>query len=70
MKIKYYIYQERTKQNMSIRDLAKKSGVSKTQINAIENGRTNPTVMTLCQIALALHVSPCKLFKVSYITDK
>lgn len=70
MKIIYYIYQERTKQNMSLRDLAEKSQVSKSQINDIENGLKHPSVLTLCQIALALQVSPYKLFKMSVIADK
>lgn len=70
MKIIYYIYQERVKRNMSLRDLAEKSQVSKTQINDIENGKVHPTVLTLCQIAMALQISPYKLFELSVISDK
>lgn len=69
MKIIYRIYEERTKQNLSVRQLAEKSGVSKSQINDIENGNTHPTVYTLCLLALALKVGPCSLFKVSDISD-
>lgn len=70
MKITYRIYEERTKQNLSVRQLADKSGVSKTQINDIENGNTHPTVYTLCLLSLALGVEPCSLFILSDIPDK
>lgn len=70
IKITYRIYEERTKQNLSVRQLAAKSGVSKTLINNIENGKTHPTVYTLCLLSLALNVSPCSLFEVSLIVDK
>ena len=71
-KVEYHIYEERTKQGLSIRDLAEKAGISKTQINDIENGTHEATVKTLCQIAYALNVAPEKLFsfRVSDISDK
>ena len=62
MKITYHIYELRTKQNMSERALAEISGVSKSEINNIENGLKHPTVYTLCLLSLALDVSPYKLF--------
>lgn len=64
MKIIYHIYELRTQQNMSVRDLAEKSGVSKSQVNNIENGLKHPTVYTLCLLSLALSVSPYKLFSI------
>lgn len=70
MKIIYKIYTERTKQKLSVRQLADKSGVSKTQINDIENGNTHPTVYTLCLLSLALGLKPCSLFEMSDIPDE
>lgn len=72
MRIIYHIYELRAEKNMSVRRLAELSGVSKTQINDIENGNTHPTVYTLCLLSLALKVSPYQLFTlhVSDIPDK
>ena len=71
MKIIYHIYELRADKNMSVRRLAELSGVSKTQINDIENGNTHPTVYTLCLLSLALNVSPYQLFTLlSDIPDK
>lgn len=60
--ITYHLHDLRTGQNMTVRELEEKSGVSKTQINDIENGRKHPTVYTLCLLSLALDVSPYDLF--------
>ena len=71
MKIIYHIYEWRTAENMSVRRLSELSGVSKTHINDIENGKTHPTVYTLCLLALTLGVSPYQLFNLlSDIPDK
>lgn len=71
MKIIYHIYELRAEKNMSVRQLSELSGVSKTQINDIENGNTHPTVYTLCLLSLALKVSPYQLFTLlSDIPDK
>ena len=70
MRIIYKIYEERTKQKLSVRQLSVKSGVSKTQINDIENGNKHPTVYVLCLLSLALNVEPCSLFEMSVIADK
>lgn len=62
VEIVYKLYEWRVKRNMSSRDLAKASGVSKSTINNIENGRYDPTVKTLCLLAGALKTTPEKLF--------
>lgn len=54
MKVNFLIYEERTKKNMSLSALAKEASVSKSQINAIENGKAQPKVNTLLLIAEAL----------------
>lgn len=54
MKLTYKIKDYRIKHNMSIRQLSKKSGVSKSQISAIENYKLHPTVYCLGLLAAAL----------------
>ncbi len=70
MKITYNLYQIRNERNVSLRKLAEISGISKSQINDIENNKHHPTVLTLCLLAAALDVSPYSLFTVSDISDK
>ena len=62
MKIIYKVYDYRTKDNMSVRELSQISGVGKSTINRIENGSGNPTVEVICQLAIALNCSPYDLF--------
>lgn len=62
IKIDYHIYEIRTEKKMTLRDLSSVSGVSRSQIDRIENNQTHPTVLTLCYIADALGVNPCDLF--------
>ena len=71
MKIIYNVYQIRTQKNMSLRKLSQLSGVSRSQINDIENNKHHPTVLTLCLLAVTLEVSPYALFTMaSDISDK
>jgi len=60
----YAVWELRTAQNMTLRQLEEKSGVSKSQINDIENGKGNPTVATLELLAAALKVELTELFRV------
>lgn len=62
IEIKYYINRERIAKGYSVRCLAAKSGVSKSQINDIENGNKCPTLHTLCLLAAALDVEPEQLY--------
>lgn len=61
--IEIYIWNKRTEQNISCRQLAKLTGLSKTTINNIENGKTSPTLDELDIIAKALNCSLYDLFK-------
>jgi transcriptional regulator with XRE-family HTH domain len=47
----------RSARDLTLDQLAKKSGVSKGMLVQIEQGRTNPSVATLCRIANALGVT-------------
>jgi len=62
MKTQIHIYKIRTKKNLSLRQLADLSGIGKTTINDIENGKKSPTLDTLGKIAQALEVDVKDLF--------
>lgn len=57
------IWELRTAKGYSLRQLEKISGVSKTDINDIENGRISPTLDTLEMLAKALNVKLIELIK-------
>ena len=60
----YRLWELRTAKGYSLRALEELSGVSKTEINDIENGKTNPTIETLQLLAVALEVELSDLFTV------
>lgn len=57
------VWQLRTAKGYSLRELEEISGVSKTTINNIENGKANPTIETLLLLAKALDVELSALFE-------
>lgn len=61
----YKIKEVRESKNISQEELSKKSGVSRTIISALENGKTNTTSKTLASIAKALGVSVDQIFYTS-----
>lgn len=60
-----FVWQQRTKQNLTLIQLADITGVSKSEINAIENGKASPRLDTLERIAVGLGVNICDLYKSS-----
>ncbi len=62
IKITFKLKELRLKKSITIRQLAMMSGVSKSQISDIETGKSMPTILTLCQLAEALHVEPEELY--------
>lgn len=70
VKITYKIYEYRRKQNMSLRTLSEKTGISRAHINNIENNLTHPTIYVLVLLAIALNTTPARLYTVSIIKDK
>lgn len=48
---------------MSMDELARKSGVSRSQIFRIENGWSNPTLRCLCKLADAMNVEVSDLYR-------
>lgn len=71
MEIVYKIKEYRRIKGLTIRALALKSGVSKSEISDIERGIIHPSVFTICLLAVALDVDARKLFdyKTSNMSD-
>lgn len=56
-------WQARTRKNLTLMQLAAMTGISKSTLNNIENGRTSPTLDQLDAIANALDVRITDLFE-------
>lgn len=54
--ITFHVREIRQSKGLSIRQLADLSGVSKSNISALENNQIMPTVHTVCCLAVALGV--------------
>lgn len=52
----------RKEQNLSLRDVAFKIGMESSNLSVIENGKSNPQVLTYAKIAFALNVDLRDLF--------
>lgn len=59
-------WQARTKKGITLVQLAKMTGISKSTLNNIENSKTSPTLMELEVIAKALGVRITDLFDSDY----
>ena len=62
--IEYHLYEFRMRAGLTDRGLSDLSGISKTQINQIDDGKANPTLRTICILSLALDVTPADLFSI------
>jgi len=54
----------RIEKNISIRELSRKTGISKSHLNYIENGEREPTISVIVRIALALGIDEKDLYEV------
>lgn len=63
MKIQMLIYELRTAQKLTLEQLEERSGVSKSEINAIENHKVSPRLDTLKLIADALNCKTSDLYQ-------
>lgn len=59
-------WQARTKRNLTLKQLAEMTGISKTTLNTIENGKTSPTLRQLEDIAIALDMKISDLYDSEY----
>ena len=67
VRVTYRVYEIRRIKNMTLRNLSIKSGISRTEINNIENNLKDPTIRTMCLLSLALDVSLQDLFSIEVI---
>ena len=56
MRVEILLKEIRLKKNISLRDLEKRSGISKSHLNAIELQEKEPSISVLVRIAKALDV--------------
>jgi transcriptional regulator with XRE-family HTH domain len=59
------VRQTRKLRGLTQEQFAVKSGFSQQYVSSLENGRRNPSVITLYEIALALGVKPADLLRPS-----
>nr|UVY64651.1 MAG: helix-turn-helix domain protein [Bacteriophage sp.] len=59
-------WQARTEKNVTLKQLEKMTGISKTTLNTIENGLTSPTLRQLEAIAIALDTKISALYDSEY----
>ena len=64
--MKILVWEMRTSKGFTLRELSKKSGIGKSTINNIENGKVSPTLFQLEMIAIALGVNITDLFESEY----
>lgn len=61
-----YLWEIRKKRNLTERELAELTGLSKSTINNIENGKTSPNLAELEVLAKVLEVGMVDLFDSKY----
>lgn len=69
IKIEYHIFEERTKKGFSLRELSRRSGVSKSELHRIELNTVHPTIYTLLLIATSLKVPLSKLIVIEVLDN-
>jgi len=64
MQIIIKLKEVRDKYNISIRELAKITGISKSHLNYIEKGEREPSLCIIIRIAVALNIDEKELYEV------
>ncbi len=64
--MKILIWEARTAKGLTLMQLAKLSGIGKSTINNIENGKVSPTLFQIETIAIALEMRITDLFDSDY----
>lgn len=64
--MKILIWNVRTEKGYTLLELSKKSGIGKSTINNIENGKVSPTLFQPEMIAIAMNVRITDLFDSEY----
>lgn len=60
------LWETRTTKDLTLMELAKKSGLGKSTLNNIENGKVSPTLFQMELIAIAMDVRITDLFESEY----
>lgn len=60
------LWEKRTEKRFTLLKLAEKTGLGKSTLNNIENGKASPTLIQLEKIAIALGVRITELFESEY----
>ena len=60
----------RSKRQMSMTELAKRAGLSRTMIRFVEQGVRNPTLATLLRLAHAFEIDVCEIIKKAQVEAK
>lgn len=66
MRIEIRVKQIRKEKNMSLNQLSKKSGISTTHINDIENNLKSPSLLVAVLLAKALNINITELYKLYF----
>lgn len=66
MKVEILVKNIRQEKHISLEKLSKKSGISTTHINDIENNIKSPSLYVIVRLAKALNVDITKLYKVKW----
>lgn len=64
MYIEILLKDVREKKNLSLNDLSKKTGISKSHLNYIERGEKEPSLSMIIRIAVALNIDEKELYRV------
>jgi transcriptional regulator with XRE-family HTH domain len=64
--VRVLLWEVRTKKCFTLQELAKRTGIGKSTLNNIENGKVSPTLFQLEMIAIALGVKITDLFESKY----
>lgn len=64
--MKILLWEKRNEKRFTLMKLAEKSGLGKSTLNNIENGKVSPTLFQLEMIAIALDVKITDLFESEY----
>ena len=64
MRVEILLREIRKEKNITLDELARKTGMSKGHLSRIERKETDPTITSLARIALALNTDITKLYKI------
>lgn len=70
MRVEILLKKIRKEKEISLEELERRSGISKSHLNYIENGLKEPTITVLICIAKALNINEKELYRIIENGDK